>query len=58
MRFVITPSANPVVGLVTYTIVATAIHGDGTTGAVKQLQVVHDEPLDQWQSEAGHPRQP
>jgi len=58
MRFVITPSIDPVALTVTYTITITPLHGGGQTGTVKTLFVVHDDTIDQWQIDAGRPRQP
>jgi len=58
MRFVITPSIDPVAFTVTYTIVATPVHGHGQLGITKTLFVVHDDTIDQWQIDAGRAPQP
>jgi hypothetical protein len=58
MRFVITPTIDPVALTVTYTIVATPVHGNGQVGVAKTLFVVHDDTIDQWQIDAGRARQP
>jgi hypothetical protein len=58
LRLAVAPTLDPVTGITTYTIVATPVLGNGTLGIVQTFTVTHDEPMDQWQTEAGRPRQP
>jgi hypothetical protein len=58
VRLAVTPNLDPITGLVTYTIVATPVLGNGSLGTVQTFTATHDEPMDQWQNEAGRSRQP
>lgn len=56
-RIEVTPSMTSA-GVVKVTVKVTPIKGDTSLGTITEFYVPHDQNMDEWQTDAGRPRQP